>query len=217
MHATGRPQFTMRPATLDDNPQLGRLIQTREMWMRASGFSGHRELIHVLSSVSSDSSEVMVLEEPGDEPGQEAVLLGCTALTHAVTAKGWEPTERRERAMAMKWTYSHPAPRYRQDRLGQLMTWWVADYVARRYADVEWIRSTVRSHALLKLARDRDGWREVREVRDAAHARVHLIQREPKQTDGLRALIASPPGLDVDSAVASGSSKIGLRIVPNPT
>lgn len=167
--------------------------------MRAGGFSGHRELINVLSSVESDGAEVMVLEEPGDESGQETVLLGCTVLKHEVSADGWEPKEREQRAVTMTWTYSHPARRYRQDRLGQLMTWWVADYVARQYADVEWIRSTVRSSALLKLARDRDGWREVRVVRDATYARTHLIQREPKQMPGLRALIASPPDLAVNN------------------
>ncbi|MEV8388676.1 MULTISPECIES: hypothetical protein [unclassified Streptomyces] len=216
MRATGDPQFTMRPATLDDNPRLGSLIQKREVWMRAGGFPGHRELIHVLSSVGSTGTEVMVLEEPVE--GKEAVLLGCTVLKHAVSAtSGWEPAERTERAMAMVWTYSHPALRYRQDRLGQLMTWWVADYVARRYADVDWIRSTVRSPALLKLARDRDGWREVRQVRDATYARVHLLQREPRPMDGLRALIGSPPELFADSVVTSRANTVGLRIVPNPT
>ncbi|MGW6606050.1 hypothetical protein [Streptomyces sp. NPDC055036] len=211
MRATGDPQFTMRPATLDDIPQLGGLIQEREMWMRAAGFSGHRELIHVLSSVEKTGVEVMVLEEPG----QDAALLGCTALTACVSATGWEPAERKERALTMKWTYTHPAPRYRQDRLGQLMTRWVADHVARRYADVEWIRSTVRSNALLKLARDRDGWREVREVRDATWARVHLVQRGPKPMDGLRALIASPPGLFANRADDGLAGKGGGRIVPS--
>ncbi|RYJ28818.1 hypothetical protein CU044_2579 [Streptomyces sp. L-9-10] len=156
----------------------------------------------MLSYVEAAGTKVMVLEELGDEPGREAELLGCTVLKHKVSKAGWMSAERRERAMAMEWTYSHPAPQYRQDRLGQLMTWWVADYVARRHADVEWIRSTVRSPSLGKLARERDGWQKVREADDETFAWVHLIQREPRQLDALRTLVATPTGLFGDSTGA---------------
>ena len=179
--------YEMRPATTNDWQPVSTMISLRELWLCERGLRSHGEgnAIRGLIGQNDETTKVMVLVEDDQ-------ILGCTVLISKPPLTGWTEAERAEPSLIMAMTHTHPAPAYRGDRLGWLMTLWVLDYAARLEDEVRWVRCTVADKRLMCHLRDNHGWQYVRSAHDPQRGIVHLLQHRSQAKPGLSALVASP-------------------------
>ncbi|MEU9599820.1 hypothetical protein AB0E06_23770 [Streptomyces sp. NPDC048109] len=178
--------YEMRPiVTAADREEAAALVQDRNLWLSRRGHDV--PALHVTAFRDHRTEAVGLYEEDG---GGE-VLVGCLLLH-------WQP-DLRTRGVdvpvpALKASLAHTAPG-RTNRVGWLMTLWLADYAARTgincvYAEAPNRNATSDGTEGRLLGHLRDlGWEVLGSGRDPDGHRVARIRLSAAPSPGLAALI----------------------------
>ncbi|MEU3904111.1 hypothetical protein AB0F20_09860 [Streptomyces goshikiensis] len=118
-----RPLYELRPLRTDaDRAEAAALIEDRARWLAARGISVPAH--HTAAYRDARAEAVGLYEETAD--GEE-VLIGCLRV-HRQPAPRPESTATQRPALRISLVYTAPA---RKDRIGWLITLWIADFAAR--------------------------------------------------------------------------------------
>ncbi|WP_079170878.1 hypothetical protein [Streptomyces sp. CC53] len=194
--------YEMRPiVTAADREAAAALVQDRGLWLARRGH--YAPALHV-TAFRDHRTEAVGLYE--DDDGDE-VLVGCLLLHRQPDLRSWAVDDP---APALKVSLAHTAPG-RTDRVGWLMTLWLAAYAARIGIDCVYAeapgRSTVSGGTdgrLLGHLRDL-GWDVLGSGRNPDGHRVARLRLAAAPSPGLAALIyctvpaATRRGLEEDA------------------
>lgn len=194
--------YEMRPiVTAADREAAAALVQDRNLWLARRGLDA--PALHVTAFRDHRTEAVGLYEhDDGDE-----VLVGCLLLHREPDLRSWAVDDP---APALKVSLAHTAPG-RTDRVGWLMTLWLANYAARTGIDCVYAeapgRSTVSGGTdgrLLGHLRDL-GWDMLGSGRNPDGHRVARLRLAAAPSPGLAALIyctvpaATRRGLEEDA------------------
>ncbi|QKZ23890.1 hypothetical protein [Streptomyces chartreusis] len=169
------------------------MIKARELWLRNRGHHSYGQGTAVLGLLGQPAANARVVCLVDKE---DRHIFGCNVLlTTTPASTDWTAAERREHSWGMTMSHTHPA--FLRDRIGWLITIWVADYAARQPDPPQWVRCRVPHPRLMAHYRDELGWQLVRTVLDRDRRGVALMQRRPESISAVSALIASSMPLEV--------------------
>lgn len=178
--------YEMRPiTTVTDREVAAALVQDRGLWLTRRGHEA--PALHVTAFRDHRTEPVGLYE---DDAGNE-VLVGCLLLHRQPDLRTWGVGDP---APALKASLAHTAPD-RTDRVGWLMTLWLADYAARTGIDCVYAEAPTRSTTsggaegrLLPHLRDL-GWEALGSGHTPDGHRVARIRLAAAHSPGLAALI----------------------------
>lgn len=179
--------FEMRPASVEDQPEVGELIRARAQWMRERGMPGwegwHEGADTLAAQAGDEDLPVWVLVDSDAQ-----TVVGVTSVYDQASPLLWpNEAERQQPSIFLATTVTHPA--YTEHRPGCLIAWWALDLAARQ--DKMWVRrGTGPYEGLVRYYRDVQGWRVARTVQHngvTAYALERRAEPQPHLTElGMR-------------------------------
>ncbi|MET9341855.1 hypothetical protein [Nonomuraea sp. NPDC003804] len=152
--------FRMRPARVEDRPEIETLIRARAAWMRERELPGwegwHGKAAELAAQAGDPAFPVWAMT------GDDGQVVGVTSLYEQSSPLLWpDEAERAEPAIFLATTITDPA--LSSQRPGSLIAWWALHQAAAQGRT--WVRRGTGPYpGLVAYYRDVQGWSVVRTV-----------------------------------------------------